>query len=206
MKKGILILFFLITANLTFGQTSNNSLKMISEFSSDNVEVRNFLEFENIDYYKIKFIGNELKNKSYQLSVKEIWDGKIVSDSIILNSKDLLFKQYQAINDSILDLTVISRLTDDKKLKMMFKFKQFSISREFKALDSDDYSLRNIAEESNMTIGYNKKFYLLTYILPYERQDGSKSWCDVGTDGMDIENWGQKFGIKHYLIFEMKFD
>jgi hypothetical protein len=57
-----------------------------------------------------------------------------------------------------------------------------------------------------MTIGYNKKFYLLTYILPYERQDGSKSWCDVGADGMDIENWGQKFGIKHYLIFEMKFD
>lgn len=204
MKKGIL--FFLITANLTFGQTSNNSLKIISEFSSVNVEMRNILEFENIDYYKIKFIGNKLKNKSYQLSVKEVWDGKIVSDSVLINSKDLPFKQHQAINDSILDLTVISKLTDDKKLKMWFKFKQFSISREFKALDSDDYSLRNIAEESNMTIGYNKKFYLLTYILPYKRQDGSKSWCDVGVDGMDIENWGEKFGIKHYLIFEMKFE
>jgi len=65
--------------------------------------------------------------------------------------------------------------------------------------------LRNLADESNLKIDYDKEFYLLAYILPYEREDGSKSWCEVGTSGKDVENWGKKFGIKHYLLFEMKF-
>ena len=88
---------------------------------------------------------------------------------------------------------------------MTFKFPRFSITKEFDAIETDDYSLRNIAEESNMTIRYDEHFYLLAYILPYEREDGSKSWCDIGTSGNDIENWGERFGIKHYLLFEMKF-
>lgn len=89
---------------------------------------------------------------------------------------------------------------------MTFKLPRMFIEREFDAIDTNEYSLRNIAEESQMKIGYNEKFYLMAYILPYEREDGSKSWCDVSQDGLDIENWGKKFGIKHFLLFEMKFE
>ena len=89
---------------------------------------------------------------------------------------------------------------------MKFKFPRFSTNKEFKATKSKDYSLRNIADESNLDIQYNEPFYLLAYILPYEREDGSKSWCEVGTAGKDLENWGNKFGIKHYLLFEMTFE
>ena len=103
-------------------------------------------------------------------------------------------------------MTIISKLDEDNKLKMTFRFPRFSIQKKFDAIDSDYYSLRNLADESNLEIAYNKKFYLLGYILPYEREDGSKSWCEVGLSGGDIENWGQKFGIKHYLLFEMKFE
>jgi hypothetical protein len=42
--------------------------------------------------------------------------------------------------------------------------------------------------------------------LPYKREEGSRSWCDVGISGDDIEKWGEKFGVKHYFIFEMKFE
>ncbi len=206
MKKCNLTLFFLILTNIIVGQTSNNTLKMVSHYSSDNSEIRDILQFEGIDYYKIKFIGNNLKDKSYQLSVKEIWYGKIVSDSVIINSKNLPFQHIRTINDTILNITITAKQTKEKKIKMMFKLPRFSIDREFKALNSKDYSLRNIAEESKLKIEYNKKFSLLAYILPYEREDGAKSWCDVGVNGIDFENWGDKFGIKHYLIFEMKFE
>ena len=206
MKNGILILFYFITTNIVFGQSSNNDLKMISQFSSDNTDLRDILDFENIDFYKIKFTGSELKSKSYQLSVKEIWDGKILSDSIIINSKYAPFRQFQTVNDSILNIKIISKKSADNKLKMIFKFERFFVEKEFQTLNSDDYSLRNIVQESKMEIEYNKKFYFLAYILPYERSDASKSWCDVGTNGMDIENWGRKYGIKHYLIFEMIFE
>lgn len=205
MKKNILIFLSLIIANFSSGQSSNG-LKMISNYSSENSEIRDILQFEGIEYLKLKFIGKDLKNKSFHLTVKEIWDGKIVRDTTVFNSKTIGIKDFETVNDTVLSLKVISKRTSDNKLKMTFKFPRFSVSREFDATDSDDYSLRNIAEESKMEIGYDKKFYLLAYILPYERADESKSWCEVGISGKEIENWGKKFGIKHYLLFEMEFE
>lgn len=54
------------------------------------------------------------------------------------------------------------------------------------------------------TIEYGKNFYAFTFILPYEK-DGMKFWCAVDDSVKDVENWGMEFGIKHYIIFEMKF-
>ncbi len=206
MRKSILILIYLVLSNISFGQDSDKGLKMISDYSSENQEIRDILQFEEIEYLKIKFIGQELKDKSYKITVKEIWDGKTLRDTTVFDSKSIGIEQFENVNDTILDLKVISKLTHKNKLKMTFKFPRFSITKEFDAIDTDEYSLRNIAEESKMKIGYNEKFYLLAYILPYEREDGSKSWCQVGTSGKDIENWGEKFGIKHYLLFEMLFE
>ena len=142
----------------------------------------------------------------YWSEIEEIWDGKIVSDTIGLDSKNIGIKQFETLKDSIFKMKIVSKLTNNNKLKMTFKFPRFSVTKKYDAIKSDDYSLRNLAEESNLKIGYNEKFYLLAYILPYEREDGSKSWCEVGTSGDAIEKWGEKFGIKHYLLFEMKFE
>ena len=183
-----------------------SGLKMESEYSSDNEEIRDILSFEGIDYMKLKFSGDQLKGKSYQLSVKEIWDGKIVSDTTVIDSKSIGVKQFETLSDTVFKIKVISKHTVDNQLKMTFKFPRFSITKKYDAIDSDNYSLRNLVDESNLEIGYDKSFYLLAYILPYEREDGSLSWCDVGTSGDAIEKWGEKFGIKHYLLFEMKFE
>jgi hypothetical protein len=206
MRNRILSMIFLIITNISFAQEKESGLKMISEYSSNNPELRDILQFEGIEYLKLKFTGSELKEKTYLLTVKEIWDGKIIRDTIVFDSKTIGIKQFEKINDTIFNLKVISKLTSKNKLKMTFKFPRFSITKEYDAIETNDYSLRNIAEESKMKIRYNEKFYLLAYILPYERKDGSKSWCDVGTNGKDIEKWGEKYGIKHYLLFEMKFE
>ena len=206
MKKLFNLLFLLLCVYQVQGQQSKNDLKLISDYGLKNEELNDILRFEGINYLKLKFVGKELKDKSYTLYVKEIWDGKIVKDTVVFDSKNLGIKAFEKVNDSVLKLKVISKLTSEKKLKLNFKFPRFGITKEYKAIDSNDYSLRNMVDESNMEISYDKKFYLLAYILPYERPDGSKSWCEVGTSGKDIENWGKKFGIKHYLIFEMKFE
>jgi hypothetical protein len=206
MKNNLLIVLCLLITNISFGQSSNSGLRMISEYSSDNPEIRDILQFEGIEYLKLKFIGEELKDKSFHLTVKEIWDGKILKDTTVFNSKTIGIEQFEKVNDSILSLKIISKLTHKNKLRMTFRFPRFGITKEYDAIDTYDYSLRNIAQESNLEISYDEKFYLLAYILPYEREDGSKSWCDVGTSGKEIEKWGEKFGIKHYLLFEMKFE
>lgn len=196
----------LFLVQISFGQAVNSELKMVSEYGAANPEIRDLLQFEGIEYLKLKFIGKELKKKSYQLTVKEIWGGKTVRESVVFDSKSTGIEQLQKVNDTVLHLKVISKLTQKNKLRMTFRFPRLSITKEYDAIETHDYSLRNIAEESKMAIGYDKKFYLLAYILPYEHKDGSVSWCEVGTSGKDIENWGSKFGIKHYLLFEMKFE
>lgn len=203
------LLLGILMLTLTYashGQDSYSDLKMTSDWIENNPELGDIIRFEGIEYLKLKFTGEELKDKSYQLTVKEFWDGKMRSDTTVFSSADLGIETFEKVNDSIFSMKVIAKHTDENKLKMQFRFPRFSILREFDAIDSEDYSLRNIAQESSMEIGYGEKFYLLAYILPYEREDGSKSWCDVGISGRDIENWGEKFGIKHYLVFEMLFE
>jgi hypothetical protein len=184
---------------------STSDLKMTTDYGSDNVEINDLLSFNGIDYMKVDFSGKALKGKRYHITVKEIWNGKVVSDTTVLDSKNLGLKQFETLNDSLLSMRIIAKHTDGK-LRVKFKFPRFSVTKDYDATASEDYSLRNLADESNLEIGYNEKFYFLAYILPYEREDGSKSWCDVGTSGATIEKWGEKFGIKHYLLFEMKFE
>jgi hypothetical protein len=206
MKKIFLTIALILTSMFLFSQTEKSSeILMTSDYSSDNSEIRDILQFEGIEYIKLSFKGKKLADKSYHLTVKEIWDGKIKNDSTIINSKKISFEQFQKINDTVFNLKVISKLMPDNKLKMTFKFPRFSTTRKFDALKSDDYSLRNVAEASTTEIEYGENFYLLAYILPYEK-DGGKYWCAVESSGKEIENWGKEFGIKHYLVFEMIFE
>lgn len=205
MKKTILVFLLSAAMHFSFAQKPQGDLAMKVDYSSENPEIRDILQFEGIEIIKTRFSGKQLKGKRYHLSVKEIWDGKIVNDTTVFDSKTMEIERFRKISDSVFTLKVIAK-REDKKLKMTFKFPGFSVNKSYRAIESDDYSLRNIAEESKMEIAYNKKFYLLAYILPYEHKDGSKSWCEVGSNGKDLENWGSKFGIKHYLLFEMKFE
>lgn len=207
MKRKITLAVMLITL---LGYSSHaqqkNNLKMVSAYGSDNKEMLDLFRFENIDYYKINFTGSELKDKTYIITVKEIWNGKIKTEKTVFSSKDLAEAGLDKINDTTLKIKVMSKLTSKNKLKVTFAFDRFSNTKEYNATDSKDYSLRNLVDESKLPIKYGEKFYFMAYILPYKRKDGSSSWCEVGSSGKDIENWGKKFGVKHYLLFEMKIE
>ena len=207
MKRIILSFVFSILLVVLYGQTENSELKMISKYA-ENEELSDILWFEEIDYFKIKFVGGEeLKNKSYCIRVKEFKDGILTMDTIAIDTKKMGIERFETINDTILSLNVIAKQTLDNKLKIMFKFPAFVATREYETIITEDnYSLRNLADESKLPIKYNESFYLLAYILPYHMGNGYKSYCEVGQNGKDVENWGTKFGIKHYLLFEMKIE
>ncbi len=202
----LLAVAFISFSSLTAQQNLNEKLTMTSDVSAESRELSDLLRFEGIDYYKIKFSGKDLADKSYHITVKEIWNGNVKSEKTVFKSSEMGLERFEKVNDTVLKFKVLSKLTHENKLKLSFMFNRFGVTKEYDAIDSNQYSLRNVAEESNLDIGYNEKFYLFAYILPYEREDGSSSWCEVGTSGGDIENWGKKFGIEHYLLFEMKFE
>ena len=190
-------LIFLFLTNLIYSQ----DVKMTTEYSSENQDVSDLLQFENIDFYKVKFIGKNISDKNYVLIAKEMWDGKLKStDTIIDTSK---YPKMSESKSDTLNLKVLAKRTDEPKLRLWFRFPKFGIDKKYDAIMSDDYSLRDTGISEN--IQYGKNFFAFTYILPYEN-DGFKMWCAVDNSGKDVENWGKEFGIKHYVIFEMKFE
>jgi len=208
MKKYSLLsmLVLLLISSAAFAQKTTSGLKMTSTYGSENVELLDLLRFEGVDLYHIKFSGDDLKGKSYKITVKEFWSGKLKSEKVVIDTKDLVDAGLDKINDTTLKMKVISKTTGQGKIKISFIFDRFSNTKEYTALKSDEYSLRNLADESKLPIAYGTKFYLMALILPYQREDGSKSWCEVGTNGKDIESWGKKYGVKHYLLFEMELE
>jgi hypothetical protein len=173
---------------------------MISEYSSENKDLKDLFIFENIDYFKLTFVGKELKGKYLSIVVKEYWDGEITRiDTLTNTAKNERLK----LSKKKLKINVMGRRTPDNKLTLFFRFPWFGTIKSYDAIESYDYSLRAIG--TNMNIMPNESFYMMAYILPYV-EDGSKYWCTVDSSGNDVENWGKKFGIAHYLTFEMKFE
>jgi len=173
----------------------------------ENQELLDYFRLEGVQYIKVSFTDKELGNKAYHMSVKEIWDGEIKKESDIVDSRNEPLEQLKIVGDTILNIRIISKLTADNKLRMDFYFPRFSVERSFEATSLEEYSLRPIIDTK--TVDYEKNFYLLVYMLPYEVEFGGgvmKQYCAVVTSGKEVETWGKEFNIKHYLIFEMKFE
>lgn len=195
MKKIILTIVLSLMYSLSFSQKIIMSTERVE--SSDLQEL---LSFESIDYYKVLFTGKSLLGKDYLLVSKEIWNGVITKiDTIVDSSKN---KRIPKINKETFGFKVISKKTNDNFLKVKFRFSRFGTTKKYRAINSDDYSLRDYG--TNLNISPGKNFYALAYILPYEK-DGWKMWCAVESNGVDVENWGKEYGIEHYVVFEMKF-
>ncbi len=73
MKKVVLTLIvsFLLFSD-TFAQFEKQSdIKMRINYGSENVDLQSILQFEDIDLNKMSFSGNDLKDKDFQISIKE---------------------------------------------------------------------------------------------------------------------------------------
>lgn len=175
------------------------SVKMVADYGSDNSEITQILMFQNIDYFRVKFIGEGLTGKYFSVYCKEMWDGEVRKIDTVVTAETQ--KRIGKISGDTLTLIVFGDREDDK-LKLFFRFPMVGFNKKYDALITDDYSLRAVGMDAD--IQFNKPFPAFAYILPYE-VDGWKLWCEVDSSGANVEAWGKKFNIKHYLIFEFNF-
>ena len=172
---------------------------MTTEFVESD-DLHDLLSFENIDFFKVTFSGEALIDKDYLMVSKEIWNGVTTKIDTFVNTAAVEY--LPKISNDTFTIKVLAKKTFDNYLKLSFKFPGFGTQIKRRAINSDDYSLRDVG--TKMTINSNQNFYAFAYILPYETER-MKMWCAVEDSGEDIENWGQQFGIEHYVLFEMKF-
>ena len=162
------------------------------------------MNFKGVEFKKLEFSGNELDGKKYKIEVAEIWNGEVKEKHTIIDTSEF---PVQRISGDSFQIQVLSELTAENTLKMMFRFPfpGFSVTREFDALDRNDYSLRYAHLQQETAIKPGESFFLLNYILPYE-ENGVKHYCAVDQSGSDVYGWGEEFGIEHYLVITMSFN
>ncbi len=202
MRYLIFTIVFLSVSALTYGQTKATTadIKMLSDYGTRDQELTNILGFQNIDYFRVKFNGQKLNGKYFSVYCTEMWDGEIRKIDTLINSKTNT--RVGQIEQDTLSLTVIGRRVDDK-LQLSFRFPMVGLNKKYDAILSDDYSLRDIGTDINIKV--NQAFPAFAYILPHV-EGNWKSYCGVAQSGENVMDWGKKFKIKHYLIFEMKFE
>jgi hypothetical protein len=145
-------------------------------------------------------LKKKLKGKYITIYCKEVWKGKLKKVDTLITLKTS--KRVGQIEGDTLSIIVCGNRVG-KKLNLFFRFPTFGLEEKYDAIVSDDYSLRDIGIDKK--IKYNTEFSAFAYILPY--QEGNiKKYCAIQASGKEVENWREKFKIKHYLIFQMKFE
>ncbi|MGF1636478.1 MAG: hypothetical protein ACFCUU_05350 [Cyclobacteriaceae bacterium] len=168
----------------------------------ESKELRDYYNFEGIDYFKFKIIGNGIENQFFIVTSHEYSDGKQIKNDTLANTKMHRLKNFK----DTLDIRVICKKIDSLTTKIQFHLPRFTITKNFKTLAKDTYKLRDATSNGEQTIAATEAMNLLVYSLPYEdpKYPGYLQYCELSREGIPPEKWGDKFGVKHYIIFKLQ--
>ncbi len=172
--------------------------------STDNTDLQRLYRFEDIGTEKFTFKGKDLKGKNYKLISKEFENGGLINTSTIFNSSE---DEYFRIKNDSLQFHVFTKI-EENNFKIQFQFNGFSSTKKFpiQPLLKDDYVLKDfLGAERHVNINLNDPHYILTYMTPYVREDGSSTYCEVAQSETLPEELGKKYAIPHYFLIEITF-
>ena len=205
-NKTLTIIVTLLLGINIFAQTEKQSnIKMSDQYGSENIDLMSVLYFERIGLDKMTFSGSDLNGKNFQISIKEFVRGKLTKTEVIFDSKE---DEYFKIKSDKLIFRVLTKITSENTAKFSFQFNGFSKVKEYKvAAGQNDFAAKNFLGRSDeMSIPLNKNTYILTYMMPYEKKDGSKQYCEVAQSDVNPEDFGKVYAIPTYFLIDIKFE
>lgn len=193
-----IIYFFAFISSLTFAQ----NVKLTSNYGSENQDIQDLINFENIFFDTLNFQSETLKGKSYVIALEEFKNGKLVKTSTLFDD------DYFKIDKDKLTLKFAFKLANGK-LKTQIFGNGFMSKKSYLKLSSneDDYAMKNFfGSKDELTLDINKKNYIFAIITPTIHEDGSGSYCEVAQSNIAPEKLGEKFKIPHYILVSIKFN
>ncbi|MEM0940603.1 MAG: hypothetical protein AAGI25_12560 [Bacteroidota bacterium] len=200
-KKSIPIFVVLIFSYLiSFAQKTDSVTLEVNTVESR--ELLDYYRFEGIDYFNMQASGENIKDQYFILSSMTYWNGKLTKVDTFANTKIYRMKN----GTDTLGIRVMSKKTDSDTIKFQFNLPRFSTTRKFPTTQKNTYSLRDITSNDANTFVANDPINLLVYSLPYEdpERPGYLFYCELSREGTPPEQWGEKFGIEHYIIFKLQ--
>lgn len=200
MQKILTLTISCFLSIATFAQKAKLTLK----FDTENKEVNQLLNFQNIFIETLTFKDSSLDGKFYQLFIKEFRNGKWVrtdtlfdgteTDYFKIKGDSLTFKFFTQTDNNELKIQLMSTKFRSKKSK----YKTFPKNKEYVLKDF-------LGSKKELEVPIDKPFYIFAVITPTIHKDGSGSYCEVAQSGLDPETFGTKFQIPHYFLIQMKF-
>lgn len=197
--------FVLLTiCGLPSVMAADSDIKMRSQYGSDEIELQSVLYFEDIGLEKLTFSGSDLNNKDYLITISEFVDGRSTKTDVIFDSKD---DSYFRIKGNEFTFLVLSKVTSEKTVKIEFQFNGFRKRKEYVVSnDQKEFALKNfLGSKSELIIPSNANTYILTYMMPYTKADGSTQYCEVVQSDVSAEDLGKKYAIPRYFLIGIKF-
>ncbi|MDM1548543.1 hypothetical protein HX096_11835 [Empedobacter falsenii] len=180
MKQLLKFIFSLfLISNFAFSQ---NTIKMTYKYGSDNGEIQDITDFENIYIETLNFEGDLLNGKNYQINLEEYKNGKFTTKKLLFDSSE---SDYFKINSNSLSLKFFFKMSDGK-LKTYIRSHLFG-------------------EKKEITINPNKKNAIFAILTPTIHPDGSGSYCEVAQSDIAPEKLGEHFKIPHYFLVTINF-
>ncbi len=196
---------FLVTLLLIINiLVAQNTVKMTNNYGSENPEIQDIIDFENIYIEKLNFESEKLNGKFFTISIDEYKNGKLKNTTILF---DGLESDYFKIVTNKESLKFFFKMTDGK-LKTYIRGQKFGSKKSYFKLfeDSEKYALKDffgITSELNLDI--SKKNAIFAIITPTIHKDGSGSYCEVAKSDVEPEKLGEHFKIPHYFIINIEF-
>jgi hypothetical protein len=182
-----------------------SDIRMRSEYGSQDVDLMSVLYFDEIGINKMMFTGNDLNGKDFQISIKEYVKGKLTKNDVVFDSKE---DEYFKIKSNKFAFRILTRTTSEHMAKFQFQFNGFSKQKEYaiRPGQKEFASKTFLGAKTDTTISLNKNTYILTYMMPYLKKDGSKQYCEVAQSGVNPEDFGTRYNIPVYFLIDIKFE
>jgi len=197
-------LFLLILAtNVSWAQ---QIVKVSNNYASENKEVQELIDFQNIYIERLNFVGEALKGKYYEVNIQEFKNGKPSPKVRLFDGSE---SDYFKISLESLSLKFFFSMTDGK-LKTYIKGSGFGSKKSYFKLSSDSelYALKDFLgsnEFLEINIASETDIPIFAIITPTMHKDGSGSYCEVVQSDIKPENLGAHFKIPHYFLVSIRF-
>lgn len=199
--KIILLIVFMSISNFVFAQ---NLIKMTNNYGSENKDIQDIIDFENIYIETLNFESEKLNGKFYQINLEEYKNGKLIKTSNLFDGSET---DYFKIDSTTESLKFFFKLSDGK-LKTYIRGKKFGSKKSYFKLsnDSDKYALKDFfGSKQELSIDLQKKNAVFAIITPTIHEDGSGSYCEVAQSEIAPEKLGEHFKIPHYFLITITF-
>ena len=196
MTTKIRLLFTaLVFSNIAMAQ---NQVKMTSDYGSENVDIQNIIDFENIYIDKLNFESTNLKGKFIKISIDEYKNGRFKKTATLFDGTESEFFKIDSDKES---LKFFFKMADGK-LKTYIRGQKFGSKKTFFPLSdvSEKYALKDFyGNKKELSLDISKKNAVFAIITPTIHKDGTGSYCEASPHSICCEFRNKLFSVKNKI-------